>query len=206
MAVRKPALLHQKSHGLVDPEDDRPIELAIYDILLPCRNFLIDHKVAVLGRTSLTTEFLLRLVKAVPGISEEDAAAFFGFNVRETSFVLAEAEAPGYIERRDGRLWLSLAGDALFRDGSSEPEIFAVEPRRREVGFDLISLAPQRPRFLSEFERWRSSTRKPPGPRRPEFRRPSESSSSRSPIVGSAARARRRIFTRSIRSHQRIAF
>jgi hypothetical protein len=136
----------------VDPEDDRPIELAVYDVLLPCRNFLIDHKVAVLGRTSLTTEFLLRLVKAVPGISEEDAAAFFGFNVRETSFVLAEAEGPGYIERRDGRLCLTMAGDALFRDGSSEPEIFAVEPRCREVGFDLISLAPQRPRFLTEFE------------------------------------------------------
>jgi hypothetical protein len=152
MAARKPALLRLKSHGLVDPEDDRPIELAVYDVLLPCRNFLIDHKVAVLGRTSLTTEFLLRLAKAVPGLSEEDAAAFFGFNMRETSFVLAEAEAPGYIERRDGRLWLTMAGDALFRDGSSEPEIFAVEPRRREVGFDLISLAPQRPRFLSEFE------------------------------------------------------
>jgi hypothetical protein len=37
--------------------------------------FQIDHKVAVLGRTSLTTEFLLRLVKAVPGIFQEDAAA-----------------------------------------------------------------------------------------------------------------------------------
>ena len=152
MAARKPPVLHLKSHGLVEPEDDRPIELAIYDVLLPCRNFVIDHKVAVLGRTSLTTEFLLRLVKAVPGISEEDAAAFFGFNVRETSFVLAEAEAPGYVERPDGRLWLTVAGDALFRDGSSEPEIFAVEPRRREVGFDLISLAPQHPRFLTAFE------------------------------------------------------
>jgi len=152
MAVQKPPVLHLKSHGLVDPEDDRSIELAVYDVLLPCRTFVIDHKVAVLGRTSLTTEFLLRLLKAVPGISENDAAAFFGFNVRETSFVLAEAEAPGYVERRDGRLWLTMAGDALFRDGSFEPEIFAVEPRRREVGFDLISLAPQQSRFLSEFD------------------------------------------------------
>lgn len=66
MAVRKNPVLHLKGHGLVDPEDDRPIELAVYDVLLPCRNFLIDHKVAVLGRTSLTTEFLLRFVKAVP--------------------------------------------------------------------------------------------------------------------------------------------
>jgi hypothetical protein len=152
MAVRKLPLLHLKGQGLVAPEDDRSIELAVYDVLLPCRMFQIDHKVAVLGRTSLTTEFLLRLVKAVPGISQEDAGAFFGFNLREASFVLAEAEAPGFVERRDGRLWLTVAGDALFRDGSAEPEIFAVEPRRKEVGFDLISLAPQHPRFLTEFE------------------------------------------------------
>jgi hypothetical protein len=49
------------------------------------------------GRTSLTTEFLLRLVKAVPGISQEGAAAFFRFNLREASFVLAEAEEPGFV-------------------------------------------------------------------------------------------------------------
>lgn len=152
MAIQKRSLLHLKSQGLVDPEEDRPIELAAYDVLLPCRNFFVDHKVAVLGRTSLTTEFLLRLVKAVPGMSEADAAAFFGFNVREMSFVLAEAETPGYVERRDGRLWLTAVGDGLFRDGSAEPEIFAVESRRSKVGFDLLSLAPERARFLTEFE------------------------------------------------------
>lgn len=151
--VAKRPVLHLKSHGLIDPEEDRTIDLAVFDVLLPCRNFSIDHKVAVLGRTSLTTEFLLRLVKAVPGISEEDAAAFFGFNMRETSFVLSEAETPGYVDRRDGRLWMTAAGDGLFRDGGSEPEIFAVEPHRRQVGFDLLSLAPQRARFLTQFER-----------------------------------------------------
>lgn len=152
MAARKQPLLHLKSRALVDPEDNRLIELAIYDVLLPCRHFLIDHKVAVLGRTSLTTEFLLRLVKAVPGISEEGAAAFFGYNLREMSFVFAEVDAPNYIERRDGRLWLTTAGDGLFREGGSEPEIFAVEPRRLNVGFDLISIAPERHRFLTGFE------------------------------------------------------
>src|SRR5260370_8500472 len=152
MALVKPPVRHLKSQGLVGPEDDRSIELGVYYVLLPCRIFQIAHKVAVLGRTSLTTEFLLRLVKAVPGIFQEDAAAFFGFNLREASFVLAEAEAPGFVERRDGRLWLPVAGDGLFRDGSAEPEIFAVEPRRKDVGFDLISLAPQHPRFLTEFQ------------------------------------------------------
>src|SRR5262245_13864509 len=113
MAIRKPPRLHLKGQGLVAPGDDCSIELAVYDVLLPCRMFQIDYKVAVLGRTSLTTEFLLRLVKAVPGISQEDAAAFFGFNLREASFVLAEAEGPGFVERREGRLWLTMAGDAL---------------------------------------------------------------------------------------------
>ena len=153
MAIQKRPLLHLKNRDLVEPEADRLVDLAIYDVLLPCRNFLIDHKVAVLGRTSLTTEFLLRLVKAVAGISEEDAAAFFGFEAREMSFVLAEAETPGFIERRDGRLWLTGAGEGLFRDGGAEPEIFAVESRRQKVAFDLISLAPERPQYLSEFER-----------------------------------------------------
>jgi hypothetical protein len=91
----------------------------------------------VRGRTSLTTEFLLRLVKAVPGISQEDAAAFFGFNLREASFVLAEAEGFGFVARRDGRLWLTVTGDGFFRHGCAEPDIFAAEPRRKDVGFDL---------------------------------------------------------------------
>jgi hypothetical protein len=96
---------------------------------------------------------LLRLVKAVPGISQEDAAAFFGFDLRETSFVLSEAETPGWIGRRNGKLWLTTAGEGLFQEDSAEPEIFKVESRHREVGFDLISLAPQHPTYLSEFER-----------------------------------------------------
>src|SRR5260370_1089962 len=135
MAVRKPPLPHLKSQGLVGPEDDRPIELAGDDVLLPSRMFQIDHKVAVLGRTSLRTEFLLRLVKAVPGISQEDAAAFFGFNLREASFVLAEAEAPGFVERRDGRLWLTVAGAGLFRAGRPDPANFPLPPPPQHVTF-----------------------------------------------------------------------
>jgi hypothetical protein len=139
--------------GLMRPEEDGPLELATYDVLLPCRRFDIEHKVAVLGRVSLTAEFLLRLLKSADGLDEGAAAAFFGFDLRDMSFVLSEVENLGYVERREGRLWLTLAGLALFRPDSDQPQIFEVEALRESVGFDLLSLAPEQPRFLDDFER-----------------------------------------------------
>jgi hypothetical protein len=135
------------------PEEDGPLELATYDVLLPCRRFDIEHKVAVLGRVSLTAEFLLRLLKSADGLDEAVAAAFFGFDLRDMSFVLSEVEGLGYVERREGRLWLTFAGMALFRPDSDQPQIFEVEALRESVGFDLLSLAPEKPRFLDDFER-----------------------------------------------------
>jgi hypothetical protein len=139
--------------GLIKPEEDAPFDLAAYDVLLPCRRFDVDHKVALLGRVSLTAEFLLRLLKSVDGIDEGDAAKFFGFDLRDMSFVLSEVETLGYVERREGRLWLTFAGMSLFQPGSDQPQIFEVEARRENVGFDLISLAPEPPRGLDEFDR-----------------------------------------------------
>ncbi len=139
--------------GLLKTEEDKDLELASYDVLLPCRRFEVDHKVAVLGRVSLTAEFLLRLVKSADGIDETEAALFFGFSLRDMSFVLAEVEGLGYVERREGRLWITLSGMTLFLEGSEEPKIFEVEARRENVGFDLISLAYELPRGLDEFSR-----------------------------------------------------
>ncbi|SMQ85280.1 hypothetical protein SAMN06295905_2557 [Devosia lucknowensis] len=139
--------------GLLKPEEDKDLELASYDVLLPCRRFDVDHKVAVLGRVSLTAEFLLRLVKSVDGIDENEAALFFGFGLRDMSFVLAEVAGLGYVERREGRLWITLSGMSLFLEGSDEPKIFDVEARRENVGFDLISLAYEHPRGLDDFSR-----------------------------------------------------
>ena len=139
--------------GLLKPEEDRDLELANYDVLLPCRRFEVDHKVAVLGRVSLTAEFLLRLVKSADGIDETEAALFFGFRLRDMSFVLAEVEGLGYVDRREGRLWITVSGMSLFLEGSEEPKIFEVEVRRENVGFDLISLAYEQPRGLDEFSR-----------------------------------------------------
>lgn len=138
--------------GLMRPEEDGPLDLATYDVLLPCRWFDIDHKVAVLGRVSLTAEFLLRLLKSADGLDEGSAAAFFGFDLRDMSFVLAEVEGQGFVERRDGRLWLTFAGLSLFQAESDQPQIFEVEAVRESIGFDLLSFAPEPRRYLEDFD------------------------------------------------------
>lgn len=132
-------------------DEDVPVQVGMFDLLLPSRRFNVKHKVAVLGEVSLTTEFLLRLLFAVDGIPERDAATFFGFNENEMAFVVNEAESRAYIFREGGRLWLTDAGHDLFK-GGDRPQIFEVEKRSERVGFDLLSLSPVDWAFLSGFE------------------------------------------------------
>ncbi len=53
MATASRPILTLKAREPVDSIDDRTIALAVYDVLLPCRRYLIENKVAVLGRVSL---------------------------------------------------------------------------------------------------------------------------------------------------------
>ncbi|RWH84019.1 MAG: hypothetical protein EOQ87_31880 [Mesorhizobium sp.] len=146
-------LLRLKGHELVPPEEDRRVDLDIFDVLLPCRFYEVNYKVASLGQVSPTLEFLLRLVKAAPGIADEDAASFFGYSPTDVAYVLEEAVGPGYLERRAGRLWLTISGESLFKEDEEQPSIYTVEARRRSFGFDLMAIAPQVKRFLDELER-----------------------------------------------------
>ena len=100
----------------------------------------------------MTGEFLLRLLHSVEGLDESEARTFFGFDERELGWVLREAEEAGHIVRKEGRLWLSLTGRGLFREGSKEPQIHEVEKRTSSVGFDLFALAPAHREPLSRFE------------------------------------------------------
>lgn len=145
-------ILQLSSRDAVPADEDARVEIAIYDTLLPCRRFEIGYKVAVLGSVSPSLEFLLRLVRTVPGISEEAVALFFGYSSTEMAYVLNEALGPGYVERRDARLWLTEPGDSLFRNGDGAPSIFTVEDRHRSVGFDLMAVAPQSPKSLDSLE------------------------------------------------------
>lgn len=137
------AILKLKSADVVPPEEDRRVELATYDVLLPCRRYEVGYKVAVLGQVSPTLEFLLRLLKALDGMREEEIRTFFGYTMTEMEYVVAEATTPGYVDRRDSRLWLKSAGEALFAEGEGEPAIFTVENRKSTFGFDQLSIAPQ---------------------------------------------------------------
>lgn len=131
--------------------EDLSIVVGQFDVLLPCRQFNVRHKVAVVGQVSLTTEFLLRLLFSVETISERDAQKFFGFSEPEMAFVLKEAEAKAYIERQGALLRLSEYGRNLFAD-SDKPQIYEVEKCTERAAFDLISLAPAEREYLPDFE------------------------------------------------------
>lgn len=150
--MSKRPTLRLKRDDLLPPEEDRQIEIATYDLLLPCRRYEITYKVAVLGLTTPTLEFLLRLAKAVPGIGEQEVLSFFGFSRREFEYVLDEAIVPGYLERDEGRLWLTTAGEDLFSHSDDGPVVFSVEGRRGAYGFDLLAMAPERSKFLDRVE------------------------------------------------------
>jgi hypothetical protein len=133
---------------------DEPFDVAVFDLLLPCRTLEVKHKVTESGRVSMTAEFLLRLLRASDGFDETDFEKFFGFDAAERSFVLREAEEAGYVERRNGRLWLTTIGRGLFKDGEEEPVIYEVEQRSLRAGFDLISFAPSVIESFSKFDQW----------------------------------------------------
>lgn len=153
MSDSKRKVLSLKKKTAVSQSDEpATFILDVYDLLLPCRSFHISYKVSEVGRVSLTTEFLLRLLHSIDGMEEVSVAEFFGFNRREMTFVLTEAESHDYINRVDGRLWLSATGRGLFIEADDEPRIYDVEKRDEWFDFDLVSLAPQPVIRPSRFE------------------------------------------------------
>lgn len=128
------------------------IDIGVYDVFLPCRRYRIQFKIAEMGKVSLTTEFLLRLIHSVDGMYETDIANFFDFSATEMTFLLNDAVNLGYLSREKGRLWLTNAGRNLFVQGEDCPQIFNVETKTLELGFDLISFAPQERGWTDYFD------------------------------------------------------
>ncbi|MBP5981340.1 MAG: hypothetical protein KA748_14180 [Halomonas sp.] len=127
------------------------IEIGTYDVLLPCRRYRVTFKVAEVGKVSLTTEFLLRLIHAVDGMPESEVAKFFGFNSQEMAFLLNDAVSLGYVIREAGRLWLTTAGRQLFVQGEDAPQIYDVETKTVIQGFDMLSFSPEEKTWLEHF-------------------------------------------------------
>jgi hypothetical protein len=152
--IRKKLTIASVREGLVSDSEDGPLHLATLDLTLPCRRFLVEHKVADVGKVSVTAEFLLRFVRAIGSCTEDVIQSFFGYNRREMAYVLHEVEEADYVNRIEGRVTLTSTGLSLFHPGIEEPLIYEVERKNARVGFDLISLAPAERKFLSHFERW----------------------------------------------------
>jgi len=138
---------------MIDSSDVRQnIDVDVIELRLPCRYFRIHYKVAETGQFSLTTEFLLRLLRFGDGMLEKDVGQFFAFSSEETRFVVNYVEDLGFAARRNGRVFLTDAGHAQFRS-SDDPALFEVHSKQDRFEFDLVSWAPaDLRRHFSPFE------------------------------------------------------
>jgi hypothetical protein len=127
------------------------VDVDVLEVRLPCRAFWINYKVAETGEFSLTTEFLLRLSRLADGLQEDAVGEFFGFNPDETRSIVDFVESVGYVQRKNGRVYLTDSGHGLFA-GSDEPALFEVDARQERFDLDLIAFAPADRRSLTAFE------------------------------------------------------
>ena len=89
----------------------------------------------------LATEFALRLIRLVPGITAEDLAAFFGFREAEVAVLIQDMLETSLVLERDGRFELSTKGlEAVSPLG--DVELFAAEEITAHLVLDLIAFAP----------------------------------------------------------------
>lgn len=141
------------SQNNTDQDDDMSsIEIGLYDVLLPCRRYRVTFKVAEVGKVSLTTEFLLRLIHTVDGMPETAVAKFFSFEPQEMTYLLNDAVSLGFISRSAGRLWLTTAGRQLFVPWDEAPQIYNVDTRTMNVGFDMLSFSPEDKTWMEHFD------------------------------------------------------
>ncbi len=89
----------------------------------------------------LATEFALRLIRLVPGVTAEDLAAFFGFREAEVAVLIQDMLETSLVLERDGRFELSTKGlEAVSPLG--DVELFAAEEITAQLVLDLIAFAP----------------------------------------------------------------
>lgn len=121
--------------------DPNVVDVDVIQLRLPCRAFRISYKVAETGEFTLTTEFLLRLLRLIDGLPETAIGDFFGFTTIETQFIVDTVENRGFTERKKGRVHLTPAGHSQFL-GSEELSLFEVSSKEEKFDFDLLSFSP----------------------------------------------------------------
>ena len=129
------------------------VEVDSLDVRLPCRSFQIQYKIAEAGQHSLSSEFLLRLLRVAGDLAEDVVSGFFGFDSAETAFAIGEAEKRGLVSRTSGRVHLTAAGLEAFAKGGGKPQLYDVHRKSGRFDFDTISFSPAKTRPLAEFKR-----------------------------------------------------
>lgn len=136
------------SHNI---DSEELVDIDVIELKLPCRAFRIDYKLAEPGEFSLTTEFMLRLLRYADGLSEAAISEFFAFTTDETCFVVDLVQKDGFARRKNGKVYLSEAGHRLFTN-SDDPGLFEVHKKQERFDFDLLAFAPADRKSLDEFE------------------------------------------------------
>lgn len=90
----------------------------------------------------LATEYATRLIHLVRGISPEELATFFDFEVPETRVLLEEVLSSSLIEEKGGLLYLSEQGEKALSPMDDTLNLFDVEEIPAVVSLDLIAFAP----------------------------------------------------------------
>jgi hypothetical protein len=131
------------------------VDVEVFEFRLPCRYFRVRYKVAESGTFSLTTEFLLRLLRAVGEFSEEEIGSFLGFDNDEVTHAVQVACSQGFIEYGSaGRLRLTPAGFNAFNGADkTRPHVYEVHERTDSFLVDLISFCPAEVVRTDEFTR-----------------------------------------------------
>ena len=125
-----------------------------YNFRLPCRFYRITYKVAEHRKMPLVSEYMLRLLKALKSISDNDICEFFGFRMDEALHVIKQLMRGNFATYIDGVISITSTGEELFdhfNDGV--PVIFKIESHTHEFCFDQISREPVGHDSLSPFTR-----------------------------------------------------
>lgn len=131
--------------------DSAAVLVDALDVRLPCRTFRVRYKVAEAGQHTLTSEFLLRLLRVAGDLAEDVIAAFFGFDPAEVGFVIGEAEKRALVFRSGGRVHLTAAGIAAFEKGGGKPQLYEIHQVHGSVAFDTVTFAPAQAMRLEGF-------------------------------------------------------
>ena len=119
---------------------------------LPCRFYRITYKVAEHRKMPLVSEHMLRLLKALRSISDNDICEFFGLRVDEALHVIKQLMRDNFATYIDGVISITSTGEELFDHFNDDvPAIYKIESHTHDFCFDQISREPVGHDSLSPF-------------------------------------------------------